>query len=330
MGAFRRLGRKYGLRLSQKLRDWFDGRPASAPRKAMDLIFILAEASVLIYSETVDMWPLFDLVKAILFLMFNQDNVPLASVYGGNGCQQLEAPKIIQDLGVPRLLELCLLLSKKPFPEFLHSAGFSQDDVVVWKTKARTMKPSFAIVCDVHSKCFLVLIRGTHSIQDVLTDATCAAQSFECSVLRDDGTMEEVSGHVHKGMVGAAWEIAKECTPILLEWLAKNPNFKVKVFYILKSREEASSLQAPVSHLAQAPACMTLSLAESGKHFITTIINGSDLVPTFSTCSVHDLLSEVITNSSGLTGSTRKSRARFWVDRLGDILKQIASDIQLF
>ncbi|KAG5611086.1 hypothetical protein H5410_022367 [Solanum commersonii] len=31
---------------------------------------------------------------------------------------------------------------------------------------------------------------------------------------------------------------------------------------------------------------MTWELEESGKHFITTIINGSDLVPTFSTDSV--------------------------------------------
>lgn len=34
---------------------------------------------------------------------------------------------------------------------------------------------------------------------------------------------------------------------------------------------------------------MTWELAESGKHFITTIINGSDLVPTFSTASIDDL-----------------------------------------
>lgn len=40
-------------------------------------------------------------------------------------------------------------------------------------------------------------------------------------------------------------------------------------------------------------ACMTWELAESGKHFITTIINGSDLVPTFSAASVDDLRSEV-------------------------------------
>ncbi|KAL8124953.1 hypothetical protein AgCh_012578 [Apium graveolens] len=43
--------------------------------------------------------------------------------------------------------------------------------------------------------------------------------------------------------------------------------------------------------------CMTWELAESGKHFIATIINGSDLVPTFSTASVDDLRSEVTSSS---------------------------------
>ncbi|KAE9600391.1 hypothetical protein Lalb_Chr14g0372391 [Lupinus albus] len=42
---------------------------------------------------------------------------------------------------------------------------------------------------------------------------------------------------------------------------------------------------------------MTWELAESGKHFIATIINGSDLVPTFSTSSIDDLLSEVTPSS---------------------------------
>jgi hypothetical protein len=40
-------------------------------------------------------------------------------------------------------------------------------------------------------------------------------------------------------------------------------------------------------------ACMTWELAESGVHFITTVINGADLVPTFSAASVDDLRSEV-------------------------------------
>lgn len=41
-------------------------------------------------------------------------------------------------------------------------------------------------------------------------------------------------------------------------------------------------------------ACMTMELAESGKQFITTIINGSDLVPSFSAASIDDLRSEVM------------------------------------
>jgi hypothetical protein len=40
-------------------------------------------------------------------------------------------------------------------------------------------------------------------------------------------------------------------------------------------------------------ACMTWELAESGEHFITTVINGADLVPTFSAAAVDDLRSEV-------------------------------------
>lgn len=39
--------------------------------------------------------------------------------------------------------------------------------------------------------------------------------------------------------------------------------------------------------------CMTWELAESGKHFVTTIVNGADLVPTVSTASIDDLRSEV-------------------------------------
>jgi len=46
--------------------------------------------------------------------------------------------------------------------------------------------------------------------------------------------------------------------------------------------------------LSFSAACMTWELAESGKHFITTIINNSDLVPTLSAFSVDDLRSEVL------------------------------------
>lgn len=40
-------------------------------------------------------------------------------------------------------------------------------------------------------------------------------------------------------------------------------------------------------------ACMSWELAESGNEFITSVINGADLVPTFSAASVDDLRAEV-------------------------------------
>lgn len=39
---------------------------------------------------------------------------------------------------------------------------------------------------------------------------------------------------------------------------------------------------------------MTWELAESGNDFITSVINGADLVPTFSAASVDDLRAEVL------------------------------------
>lgn len=46
--------------------------------------------------------------------------------------------------------------------------------------------------------------------------------------------------------------------------------------------------------LLYAAACMTWELAESGNDCITCVINGADLVPTFSAASVDDLRAEVL------------------------------------
>ena len=46
-------------------------------------------------------------------------------------------------------------------------------------------------------------------------------------------------------------------------------------------------------YMLPAAACMTWELAESGTDFITSVINGADLVPTFSAASVDDLRAEV-------------------------------------
>nr|AAL32568.1 Unknown protein [Arabidopsis thaliana]AAM13276.1 unknown protein [Arabidopsis thaliana] len=283
-------------------------RPAQAPATWLETISTLSETLRFTYSETLGKWPIADLAFGINYLMRRQGNFPTASVYAGSNCIELKGPEIIMDLTeLLRFLTLRMLFSKKPFAVFLESAGYTHEDVLLQKPKAGIMQPAFTIIRDTNSKCILLLIRGTHSIKDTLTAATGAVVPFHHSVLHDGGLSNLVLGYAHCGMVAAARWIAKLSVPCLLKALDENPSFKVQIVghslgggtaslltYILREQKEFAS--ATCFTFAPA-ACMTWDLAESGKHFITTIINGSDLVPTFSASSVDDLRSEVTSSS---------------------------------
>lgn len=283
-------------------------RPAQAPATWFETITTLSDTLRFTYSETLGKWPIGDLAFGINYLMRRQGNLQVASVYAGCNSVQLKGPEIIAELNYYlRLLTLCMLFSKKSFPVFLETAGYTQADVLLQKPKAGLLKPAFTILCDRNSKCILLLIRGTHSIKDTLTAATGAVVPFHHSVLHDGGIINLVLGYAHCGMVAAARWIAKLSTPFLLKSLEEYPSFNVKIVghslgggtaalltYILREQKELSSTTC----VTFAPAaCMTWDLAESGRHFITTVINGSDLVPTFSAVSVDDLRSEVTASS---------------------------------
>lgn len=295
-------------KLSRSRRRRISRRPAQAPATLLESIVTLSETLRFTYSETLGKWPIGDLAFGINYFMRKQGNLAVASVYAGSDCVELKGDEIIVELyELLRLLTLCMLFSKKPFPVFLDSAGFTLDDVLIQKPKAGLLKPAFTIIRDTQSKCLLLLIRGTHSIKDTLTAATGAVVPFHHSVLNDGGISNLVLGYAHCGMVAAARWIAKLCTPTLLKALGECPDFNVKIVghslgggtaalltYILREQKEFSSSTC----VTFAPAaCMTWELAESGKHFITTIINGSDLVPTFSTSSIDGLRSEVTASS---------------------------------
>ncbi|KAL3812977.1 hypothetical protein ACJIZ3_014245 [Penstemon smallii] len=302
------VGGDYSESKSRSAKKRLSRRPAQAPATWLETISTLSETLRFTYSETLGKWPIGDLAFGINYLIRRQGNLQVASVYAGENSLQLKGPEIIVQLYYYlRLLTLCMLFSKKPFPVFLESAGYSEAHVLLQKPKAGLLKPAFTILRDESSKCFLLLIRGTHSIKDTLTAATGAVVPFHHSVLHDGGISNLVLGYAHCGMVAAARWIAKLSTPFLLKALELDPDYEVKIVghslgggtaalltYILREQKELSSSTC----VTFAPAaCMTLELAESGKHFITTIVNGSDLVPTFSTASIDDLRSEVTASS---------------------------------
>lgn len=99
------------------------------------------------------------------------------------------------------------------------------------------LKPAFTILRDENSKCFLLLVRGTHSIKDTLTAVTGAVVPFHHSLLDESGVSKLVLGYAHCGMVVAARWIAKCTIPCLRNAFSQFPDYKIKVsfFFFLSS-----------------------------------------------------------------------------------------------
>ncbi|XP_022721613.1 uncharacterized protein LOC111279021 isoform X2 [Durio zibethinus] len=279
-------------------------RLIQAPATWLETISTLSETLRFTYSETLGKWPIGDLAFGINFLLKRQGHMHVASVFGGKDSIDLKGPDITAELRyLLNLLTLCWHFSKKPFPLFLEETGYDEEDVLLQEPKAGILKPAFTILVDHKTKCFLLLIRGTHSIKDTLTAATGAVVPFHHTVVQEGGVSDLVLGYAHCGMVAAARWIAKLATPCLIKALGKYPTYKIKIVghslgggtgalltYVLREQKELSTTTC----VTFAPAaCMTWELAESGTDFITSVINGADLVPTFSAASVDDLRAEV-------------------------------------
>ncbi|BAT99675.1 hypothetical protein VIGAN_10117400 [Vigna angularis var. angularis] len=293
-------------RVVKKAAGKLEKRPAEAPKTSMDMVFTLAEAIRFGYAETLGKWNLLDLPRAIFYGIMEKGKKTVAiECKERDDCVELKDPEILKELyEIKKCLTRTMLFSKKRFRAFLFAAGFIKGDVLLRKRRARILKPAFSVIRDKESKCLFVFIRGTRSIKDTLTDAIGAPVSFNHFVY-SDGELKRnnvISGHGHRGMVAAARWIKKHCTPKLLDELCQYPDFQVKILghslgggtaalltFMLREIKQFSSCTCVTFGPA---ACMSMEMAEFGKPFITSIINGYDMVPTLSAASVHDFIHE--------------------------------------
>ncbi|KAL6653641.1 hypothetical protein ACP70R_008565 [Stipagrostis hirtigluma subsp. patula] len=283
--------------------------PERAPASWREAAALAARTAGFTYAETLGKWPLGDLTFGINHYMRVQGN--LQHEYTGNNCVPLEGPGLRQELiGLLRYLRLCMFFSKKPYEVFLEFGGYDHSDILIRKSKSRLMKPGFTVVRDESTKCFLLFIQGAISVKDRLTAATAAEVPFHHSMLQEGCKSSLVAGHAHCGMVAAARWIADQAIPCLSRAVEQFPDYRVKIIghsmgagiaailtYMLRENKNLSSS----SCIAFGPAaCMTWDLAESGKDFVTTVVNKNDLVPSFGKASAANLRAEVMASSWAL------------------------------
>ncbi|XP_047148332.1 uncharacterized protein LOC124820636 [Vigna umbellata] len=293
-------------RAVKKVAGKLEKRPAEAPKTSMDMVLTLAEAIRFGYAETLGKWNFLDLPRAILYTIMEKGKKTVAiECKERDDCVELKDPEILKELyEIKKCLTRTMLFSKKRFRSFLFAAGFVKGDVLLRKRRARILKPAFTVIRDKESKCLFLFIRGTRSVKDTLTDAIGAPVSFN-HFIYSDGELKRnnvISGHGHRGMVAAARWIKKHCTPKLLDELRQFPDFQIKIVghslgggtaalltYMLREIKQFSSCTCVTFGPA---ACMSMEMAEFGKPFITSIINGYDMVPTLSAVSVYDFIEE--------------------------------------
>ncbi|GBG70116.1 hypothetical protein CBR_g5746 [Chara braunii] len=279
-------------------------KPALPPSTLWESLSTLAEILRFTYSETLGKWPIADLVIGINYLQRRQGNCEVVAAFAGEESVHLEGPEAVAELKeLSRLLDVCLHFSKKPFLQFLEATGFSTDQVLQKEGRAGLLRPAFVVLMDKEREAVLLVIRGTHSVKDTLTAVTGSVVPFHHTVRDEVGVREIKIGYAHCGMVAAARWIARLASPVLLDVLQRQPSYRIQVVghslgggtaalltYIL--REKAGLTHTRCVAFAPA-ACMTWDLAESGEPFVTSVINGCDLVPTFSAASADDLRAEV-------------------------------------
>ncbi|KAF0912309.1 hypothetical protein E2562_013989 [Oryza meyeriana var. granulata] len=280
--------------------------PDRPPSTCCEAAAVAARTARRTWDLTVGRWGLHGIAFGIKRHMKRQGD--LQHEYSGNDCLQLKGHEAHTEVAsLLEYLKICMFYSKKTFSAFLKFGGYNQEDILIHKARARLMQPSFTLVRDEKSKCLLLFIRGAISTKERLTAATAAEVPFHHIVLNEGQISNVVLGYAHCGMLAAARWIANLAMPHLHKAVQEFPDYQIKVIghsmgagigailtYILHEHHEFSSCTC----LAFAPpACMTWELAESGKEFITSLVNRNDVVPALSKVSAENLRTEVMVSS---------------------------------
>lgn len=235
---------------------------------------------------------------------------------------ELEDPESIERArSLLRLFERCLrynscLRERRPIyrkRRVLEKMGVKEEHFLKQAVSAGVLKPSYVLVKDDEIQKIVLMIRGTHSIKDAFTSLTGASKPHH--VVDSNGV---TLGYSHFGMLAAARWMKTEIEHDLENALSESTYEPLIIGHSLGGgtaamltmmlREQGGVFENARCISIACPACMTLELAESCKEYVTTLVNGCDVIPTMSSGAA-DVLREEVTKSSWYTDFQRDMRS---------------------
>lgn len=208
---------------------------------------------------------------------------------------------------IERLFRYCSgMRERRALPQrayFKNILGVEDDDLLKQEIRAGILKPSYVLVRDKSLRVVLLIVRGTHSFKDMFTSLTGACKPHH---LYD--TNGVTLGYAHFGMLAAARYLKAQLQQDLQEALAANPGYQLKIvghslgggtaaLLTMMLREVGAPFAETTCVAIACPSCMTLELATSCKPYVTTVINGADVIPTVCPATADALRGEISSSS---------------------------------
>eukprot|EP00879_Flechtneria_rotunda_P007784 GHRR01008157.1.p1 GENE.GHRR01008157.1~~GHRR01008157.1.p1 ORF type:complete len:391 (+),score=97.99 GHRR01008157.1:158-1330(+) len=286
-------------------------RTESPPTTWSETLYLFREAVRYMYQETLGRWHAIDLFFGLAYLSRRlTDEYPAADIAATGQpiiVKQLSAADaqqlLVQLQHVRRYMLYCQgLRHHKPDMQRKHwqeHLGLVAEDILWHNPTAGLLRPAYVIVKDRPTQSIILCVRGTHSRPDMFTSLTGAVKPHHA--VSPGGV---VLGFSHLGMLAAARWLMKATRDTLIKALDSNQGYQLKIvghsmgggtaaMLTMMLRDKVSELSTATAWAIACPACMTLQLAGSCAPFVTTLIHGTDIVPTFSSGAVDNLRQEV-------------------------------------
>eukprot|EP00210_Caulerpa_lentillifera_P007141 g6831.t1 len=303
-----------------------------APSNWTGELYMFAEALRYLYLEYITHWPTADLFIGIAYLARQGiKDFPAAEVVAHGtrinpkDLSNLEASKLKDKFNtMHRLLvysqKLRNVSTQIPESEWADLQIGSQD-FVVYHPKASVIRPAYIMVRDHVLNAFVLAIRGTHTTRDIFTSLSGAAKPHHTVC-----NSEVILGYSHFGMLAGARWILKHCQKFLIEAHEIDPDFKLIItghsmgggaaaMLTMMIREQFPMFDDTQCYTFACPGCMTLELAQSCSPYVTTLVYGTDVVPTVSPVA-GDLLREEVAQSSWAKSFKQDIRSSVFVQTI--------------